>query len=319
MKWFSKERSPLETEFAVNTMYDVADVPTSFRYWFTRLLQFCLSIFIWDNLPKNARFTGRDLEIQLLLTGHAVVFMQHKNIYTVRTSIFEYDVNYQPTRYTYGNPVIGSAENEIINSLTSDIIYNSPLMDTVEGLPLDGSLLTFIKHYARMLADIDSTAVIYAQNMRICDYPIAKNDQMKKSLENFFRQRKIGRSAIIWQNDEILDAFGSVPKQRVTSDTLKDILECEDRVLEKFYRDLGIKFRQPKQAQLNTEEVEADEQILLISCDDMLKYRKEGISRINDKLGTEISVKLNPLYDRKVIKKEGVRDENEQSGDRFNM
>ena len=303
MKWFGKnERSPLETMFAINTMYDVADVPTSYRYWFTKLLQFCLSIFEWNNFPHNARFTGRDIELQLLLTGHAIIFMQNKNLYTVRTSVFEYDVNYQPIRYTFGNPVIGTAEKEIINSLTSGIIYNSPLQDTVEGVPLDGSLLSFIQHYARMLADIDSTAVIYARNMRITDYPIAKNDQMKKSLENFFRQRKIGRDAIVWQNDEILDAFGSVPKQRVTADTLKDILECEDRVLEKFYRDLGIKFRQPKQAQLNTEEVEADEQILLISCDDMLKYRQSGIADINDKLGTDINVKLNPLYDRKAIK-----------------
>lgn len=309
MKYLNK-KSPVETMFSIDTIYDVADVPTSYRYWFTKLLQFCLSIFEWDNFPRNARFTGRDIELQLLLTGHAVIFMENKNIYTVRTTLFEYDVNYQPVRYTYGNPVIGTQANEIINSLTSGIIYNSPLMDSVEGVPLDGSLLSFIQHYARMLADIDSTAVIYARNMRITDYPIAKNDQMKKSLEYFFKQRKIGRDAIVWQNDEILDAFGSVPKQRVTSDTLKDILECEDRVLEKFYRDLGIKFRQPKQAQLNTEEVEADEQILLISCDDMLKYRQSGIANINDKLGTDITVKLNPLYDRKAIK-EGIDNENE--------
>ena len=309
MKWFNK-KSPIYDMFRIDTIYDVADVPTSYKYWFTKLLQFCLSIFEWDNIPMNARFTGRDIEIQLLLTGHAVIFMQNKRIYTVRTSVFEYDVNYQPIRYTYGNPVIGTEANEIINSLTSDIIYNSPLMDTVEGVELDGSLLSFIQHYARMLADIDSTAMIYARNMRISDYPIAKNDQMKKSLEYFFKQRKMGKDAVIWQNNEILDAFGSVPKQRVTPDTLKDILECEDRVLEKFYRDLGIKFRQPKQAQLNTEEVEADEQILLISCDDMLQYRKEGIKRINDKLGTNITVRLNPLYDRKAIRsKEGDSNE----------
>lgn len=318
MKWFNK-KSPLETMFSIDSIYDVADVPTSYRYWFTKLLQFCLSIFEWDNIPEKARFTGRDIELQLLLTGHAVIFMRHKNIYTVRTSVFDYDVNYQPIRYTFGNPVIGTEANEIINSLTSGIIYNSPLMDTVEGVPLDGSLLSFIQHYARMLADIDSTAMIYARNMRITDYPIAKNDQMKKSLEYFFKQRKIGRDAIVWQNDEILDAFGSVPKQRVTADTLKDILECEDRVLEKFYRDLGIKFRQPKQAQLNTEEVEADEQILLISCDDMLKYRKEGIEEINNKLGTDIRVKLNPLYDRNAIKEKRIEDENKQNSDRLDM
>lgn len=296
-------------EYELKTLYDVADVNVSYRYWFTKLLQFCLGIFQWNNLPDTAEFTGRDIELQLLLYGHAWLFMKRGKYYTVHTSTYNYDVNYQPRNGVYANPVIGDDDFSINDSLGA-MIYNSPIMDTIEGVKLDGSLFTFICHYARLLADIDSTINIYTVNCRITDYPIAKNDQMKKSLTNFFNKRALGQKAIIWQNDEILDAFGSVPKNKVTSDTLKDLIECEDRILEKFYRDLGIKFRQPKQAQLNTEEVESDEQILLISCDDMLKYRQDGIALFNDKMGTNISVKINPLYDRKSFKGETNNERN---------
>lgn len=303
-----KRTSVKETRFKLDTMYDVADVNLSYRYWFTKLLQFCLGIFKWDNLPDNAKFTGRDIELQLLLYGHAWLFMKKKKYYTVHTSTYQFDVNYQPTMGIYANPVIGS-DDFFINSKLGAMIYNSPLMDSVEGVELDGSLFSFIAHYARLLADIDSTINIYTVNCRITDYPVAKNDQMKESLKNFFDNRALGKRDIIWQNDQILDAFGSVPKSKPTSDTLKDLLECEDRILEKFYRDLGIKFRQPKQAQLNTEEVESDEQILLISCDDMLQMRKTGIEVFNDKMGTDITVSINPLYDRNTFKKENTTDE----------
>lgn len=309
-----KERTPRQLENELKLMYDVSDVNISYNYWFTQLLRFCVGIFQWDNIPDTAEFSARDIELLLLLTGHAYIFMREGKMYTLDTSIYDFDVNYQPTNFVYANPVIGSRQGKI-DAPYGDIIYNSPLKDNILGLPVDGSLRSFLGHYARQLADISSSINIYAVNSRIVDYPIAKNDSMKKSLINFFNKRKIGQSAIIWQNDEILDAFGSVPRSnRTTPDTLKDMIDAEDRMLEKFYRDIGIKFRLNKQAQINTEEVESDEQLLLISVDDMLKCRKEGIEKINEKLGSNISVKINPKYDRSLITNENIVEGGNENG-----
>ena len=63
-----------------------------------------------------------------------------------------------------------------------------------------------------------------------------------------------------------------------------------------FYRDIGVKMYNPKRAQVNSEEVEANDQLLLISKDDMLKERKEGLERINDMFGTDINVKISDRF-----------------------
>lgn len=59
---------------------------------------------------------------------------------------------------------------------------------------------------------------------------------------------------------------------------------------------------QPKKAQVTDDEVDSNDQILLISTDDMLKERKEGLERVNDMFGTDIQVRLNPKFDVKEVK-----------------
>ena len=52
----------------------------------------------------------------------------------------------------------------------------------------------------------------------------------------------------------------------------------------------------PKKAQVTDDEVESNTQLLMISTDDMLKEREEGLERVNNMYGTNISVRLNPKY-----------------------
>ena len=67
-----------------------------------------------------------------------------------------------------------------------------------------------------------------------------------------------------------------------------------------FFRDIGVKFEQEqKKAQLTEDEVTADEQLLLINIDDMLQERREGAERVNKLFGLNLSVSINPAYDRR--------------------
>ena len=61
-------------------MYDVADVWGGFRYWFDKLLAYCLNIFVYDDMPKT--LPAKEFESNLLLTDHAVVFKYAGNPYT---------------------------------------------------------------------------------------------------------------------------------------------------------------------------------------------------------------------------------------------
>ena len=62
-----------------------------------------------------------------------------------------------------------------------------------------------------------------------------------------------------------------------------------------------------KKAQVNIDEVESNDQLLLISSDDMLKERQKGIDRVNNMYGTNIKVRLNPLYNIKNVEQKEVQ------------
>jgi hypothetical protein len=76
------------------------------------------------------------------------------------------------------------------------------------------------------------------------------------------------------------------------------------------FRDLGIKMYNPKKAQVNEMEVESNDQLLLVSLDDMLKARIEGVEAVNDMFGYSIDVSINPRFnvDNFAERREVVKD-----------
>ena len=83
-------------------------------------------------------------------------------------------------------------------------------------------------------------------------------------------------------------------------------------MLEQFFRDIGVKFfADNKRAQMTDEEVESNDQMLIISPDEMLRKRKEGIEKVNAFFGTNISVKLNDKFNREIMQTRKETNENE--------
>lgn len=288
----------------IKMLYDVADVTEGYNYWSWKLLNICLDIFQYDNLPST--LPAREIESNLILTGHCFIFPHKGELITSVTSIYGFDKYYNPTRATYAQAVIGSRSN--INIEDYAIIYNSSLRDNVLNIKSDGSLLTFIQRYARQLADIESTINIYITNMRLTSIPVATNDNIKGSIRRFFDMLSLGKKDIV-TDTPIIESFRNIDiVKNNTSDTLTDLLQCRDKILEMFYRDIGVKFRNNKRANMTESEVESDNQVLLISLDDMLKQREAGVADVNNKYGTNITVYIN---DRFKVKEEVVNNETE--------
>lgn len=291
----------------VDKMYKVNSVYVGFKYWYWKLFNFIQDMFKYDNLPDT--LPAREIEINLLLTGHCVVFDNAGDLITANTNIWGYDLYYNPTNATFANP------NLIPRNLTigvdSEIIYNNSLKDNVSYIPCDGSLNTFISRYARQLSDIESTINIYAVNSRLASYPVAGNDGVMQSLKAFFKKLRNGESSVI-SDDAIINSFRNVDiANKNVKDGVNEWLIARDKILEQFYREIGIKMYNPKKAQVNNEEVEANDQLLLISHDDMLENRKAGIERINAHYGTNINVYLNDKFN---TKNDGVKDGDNYAG-----
>lgn len=293
-------------ELNIRDLYNVADVKVGFEYWFAKLLGIMLSAFEYSGLPDS--LPQREIEIQLLLSGHCIIFEKNAELVTTYTSIYDFDKYYQPTRAVYSQPKLGS-DNFKINDFDNCIIYNSSLKDNIQGQYIDNSLLTFISRYSRLLADTESTYNIYCVNNRITAFPTAKNDKVKMSLQKFFNAFILGKHEIV-SDDSIIESFNvQSPINNKSADTSINWLESRDKLLEQFYRDIGVKFRNPKQSQMNVEEVESDEQVLLISLDDMLKSRREGVETLNRKFDLNVSVKISDRFDRNTYRNGGFNNE----------
>ena len=293
---------------AAKALYEVASVPAGFDFWYYKLLNYCLGIYKYNGLPES--LPGRELLMNLIITGHAVIFEDKGQLVTTRTTIYDFDKYYRPTKATFGNVKIFS--RTLTFGVDSEVIYLTRIQGNVlHDQCVDSGLNTFIKRYARMLADIESSINIYTVNTRATSYPVGASDQVRQSLENFYNKIAMGEKAVI-TDDLIIEAFRNVDiiGQR-SSEGLNDLIIARDKILATFFREIGIKFvQEQKKAQLTEEEVTADEQLLLLNVNDMLEVQREGLQRVNDHFGTNIEVALNPIYNRKEYERKegGVND-----------
>lgn len=283
----------------LKTMYDVSDVRRGYDYWYFKLLDLLINMFEYRNLP--AGISKRDLELNLLITGHATIIAKKDGtLFTPLTSLYGYDEYYQPTKAVFANPVVITSKEYTIGE-DCTVVYNNSLQDSIFYVKADSGLNTFIQRYARQLADIESTINIYSVNSRLESIPVSNDNAVMESLKNFFKNLSIGKRAIV-SDSSIIENFRNVDINRTgIKDGINDWLIARDKVLEQFYRDLGIRMTNQKKAQVNTDEVESNDQLLLISSDDMLKARNKGYEEANNMFGTSIEVRLNPLYNIKNV------------------
>ena len=235
------------------------------------------------------------------MTGHAVVVSKKDGtLFTPLTNVFGFDQYYQPVWATFANPVVVTAKKYTIGK-DCEIIYNNSLQDSIYYIKADSGLSTFVGRYARQLADVEATANIYSVNSRLVSIPVSNDNSVIESLKAFFTNLSFGKRAIVTDSN-IIENFRNVDINRTgIKDGINDWLIARDKILEQFFRDLGIRMNNQKKAQVNSEEVESNDQLLLISADDMLKTRQAGIEKVNNMFGTNITVKLNPLYNIKNV------------------
>lgn len=286
----------------IENLYDVSDIKTGFDFWYFKLFNILLDMFEYKNMPSG--LNKREIELNLMMTGHACIIAKNDGtLFTPLTNLYGYDEYYQPTYAVFANPVVRMTKRFTLDQ-DCIVIYNNSLKDSFYYIKTDSGLDTFVKRYARQLADIESTANIYAVNSRLTSIPVSNDENVIQSIKLFFDKLAIGKRSIVADNN-IVEKFRSVDINRTgIKDGINDWLIARDKILEQFYRDLGVNMYQPKKAQVTDDEVDANDQMLLISTDDMLKSRKEGLEKVNNMFGTDIQVRLNPKFDVKEVKED---------------
>ena len=289
-----------QLDLKIKNLYDVADVMTGFDFWFWKIVNLLLQMFDWEGLPED--IPAREIELNLLITGHCVILVDDDGrLYAPPTSIYGQDRYYQPTNAVFASPVV-SGQNEYTIGKDCVCIYNSSLKDSMWYIRSDNGLLSFIKRYARMLADIESTINIYAVNQRLTAVPVTEDQNVAQSIKAFFRKLIQGKREIITDNN-LIESFRNVDiiSKTTLKDGVNDWLIARDKVFEQMYRDLGVRMYQPKKAQVTESELESNDQVLLIALDDLTKAREKGAEELNQmfgaRFGFEASVSLNDKFD----------------------
>lgn len=305
-------------------LYSVSNVPEGFRYWFLKLLNFMLSILEYEgNLPET--ITSRDLEMCFILQGYASPFYNNRGEpVCVPTELYGYDENGKPTKGVYGNPLIPSkrlyfqdildSEGNIIHQQNAVLMYNMELHNNIFFTQVDGSFRPLLCRYARRLADIESTENVYTIKLRMGSAPVAGDDAVNSSIKGWIRKIMRGDLDGTIADDSVLNSFRSVDVGTGNSkETLMSIQAARDKILEQFFREIGVKSQNPKKAQITEEESSADEQLLLLSPEILLQERRKGVEAFNKFFGTNVRVRINPVYDRKNFIEGSVNNGNKSS------
>ena len=88
----------------LDKLYNVRDIVIGFDYWYFKLLNYILGIYQYEGLPDS--LPQRELELNLMLTGHAAIFESKGRILTTITELYGFDEYYRPTNATFGNALI---------------------------------------------------------------------------------------------------------------------------------------------------------------------------------------------------------------------
>lgn len=278
----------------IATMYDVSDVERGYNYWFNVLLNVSLGMITYDNCPES--IPAREISLNLICTNHAVFFEKGGKLYTTVTTLYDNQKSpyYYPESAVYAQPALGSDNLSI--GVNAEIVYNNNLQDNIFYIPTEPMMLNHIRRYARMLADIESSINIYTVNMRLTSFPTAANDNVKSSIERLFEKLTLGKRAVISDN-AIVEQFRNIDINHTNvKDGLNDLLIARDKVLEQFYRDIGVRMYNPKKAQVTEDELNTNNQLLVINTAEMIKVQNEGFKRVNRHWNTNIIARLSDEF-----------------------
>lgn len=150
-------------------------------------------------------------------------------------------------------------------------------------------LFEFIYHYAETIAHLTLSIQCVSINMREpSSIPTVSTNRLAYVINNF--KKKIFKGDFMPVEDLGLSTVKWVDNKGVTNNTLSELVETRKKMLLEFYNLLGVKTGYEKKGNVVTEELNANEEMLRLNFDDMLKHRGMFVDMINEKYGIKVEV-----------------------------
>ena len=251
---------------------------SGYNFWLNFLFERCVRLFKWSNLPDTIE--NHELESILLMNGTAGITKKYNN-----------------TLYVYNGAYAGKPT--VYFDIFEDYTVYSPLYsdtlkigeDIIVGKndSLHNSIYPLCHRYAMLLAHTDTSLAACLINSRDKTVPIASTEKQRVALENYRNAMANGNITTAVLDPAFVGVeFASIPNNG--KDTLLEIMELRERLLNSFYNDIGVRTVRQKSENLITSEITGSDPMLLLNLTDMLDCRKKLADELNKKYNLNISV-----------------------------
>ena len=273
-------------------------VPLSFdmlyRHYFNFILKDIFRVFVFDGIPATVEETF--LKYTLFLYGKVTFFKDDTGTLLALNGVpsGQSDVYYIPENMIVSNPRLLDSY-DLKRNEECVVVYCSDI-DKYNQLDIYGGLYTLICKTATMLADGDISISVAQKNKRLINVLAAEDQNTKNSIDTVIRKQYAGEPyAVVMKS--LIDNVQSVPiVDKGTNQDLMQLIEAQQYILSHFYESLGLQTHdQMKKERLITAEVNDNDNIAKLNIDNMLASISEGLTKVNTKYGTNITVRLNPI------------------------
>lgn len=280
----------LNEKYAFDDAPDKGMLLSSHINYFLARLQ---SMFIYEGLPDT--IPAKWLENYLLVNGSCVWVKDGDDLIVTRGAVgADPDVYYIPTKVIVTNPYV---KHESTNrTYTRDVDTVLMVNDTYAQ-----GLLPMLKKYCSMMVEAEISMNLNCIMSRGTAALSAADDNTRESAELWLKRIKEGKLGVIGESPFLIgnqDRALTVNQMSGADATITNLIEYMQYIKASLYNDLGLQSNyNMKREAINSGESQLNEDMLHPLIDTMLRERQEGLERVNEMFGTNISVKFNSAWE----------------------
>ena len=264
---------------------EVKNKDTALFTFMQRVLCMTSKMFEYTGTPET--MPPIELEKILQTSGNVGIAKVNGELYALQgTRGGECDAYYHGKDYVVANPWLNLSKTYRIGS---DIVV-------INNTPFADSLLPLIGKYGVLYTDAVITLNLSSILTRITMLISASDDKTKQSAESFLQKILDGDFSVIGENAFFKGVNMQTPPSQ-SNQQIGQLIELLQYYKASMFNDLGLNANyNMKRERLNTEEVSMNIDALMPFVDSMLTERVEGVKRVNEMFGTDITVTLSSSW-----------------------
>lgn len=282
-----------------------------YKHYYDQLCYIVFKLLDFSGIPETIEETF--LKYCIFIMGKAVFFRLDQDIIEQKQSgviplksgdlvaMNGNTANTQTAYYMYrdvlvNNPAFSKSYN-LTPGIDCEVVYcTEPDKFKLYGY---GGLYNLIARTATILADNDLSINIIQKNTRLTNVLGADDEPTRISAEAAVQAMYEGKPYMVAQKSLVADLASFPMTQTTANKDIVQLIEARQYIYSHFYESLGLQTHDNmKKERLITEEINDNEELSALNIDDIIDTVQQGLERVNEMFGTNISVSLNPIIQK---------------------